>query len=331
MLEVHPHLHGLVLKTRDADEAAQLLGNTAVTYRFEPISSSPPFSTEIMVLKGRNIVLSTATSTGELWLRSEMPNDGFGLVLDLGKGLGTHTTFGERVDVSPDFSFIQNPAAVVEVISRDKYRVLFLRISAAALKKELEARLARDIYSPLLFQSAFRMSTYAGEKLRGSCRSLRRVLSMTSPIAVANCDAVAQLESEIVALLLESQPHNYSRELSRFADAGKWQLRAAEEYIRSSAHLPLSLGDICAAAGVNARTLQHAFRRHRGCSPMTFLRRIRLHSAHEELLRPARDTTVAGQAAKWGFLHFGRFSRTYQSEFGELPSQTLQRARRKIH
>jgi len=330
MLEVHPHLHGLVLKTQDADEAAQLLGNTAVPYRFQPISSSPPFSTEIMVLKGRRVILSTATSTGELWLRSEMPDDGFGLVLDLGKGIGTHTSLGQRVDVSPDFSFIQNPAAVVEVISRDKYRVLFLRIAGNALKSELEARLAREVYSPLVFQSAFRMSTSAGDKLRGSCRSLRRVLSTTTKTEITNSDAVSHLESEIISLLLESQPHNYSRELSRFANAGKWQLRAAEEYMRSSAHLPLSLGDICAAAGVNARTLQHTFRCHRGCSPMTFLRRIRLQAAHDELSRPMSETTVAGQAAKWGFFHFGRFPRIYQSEFGELPSQTLQRSRRKM-
>ncbi|HET8824297.1 MAG TPA: helix-turn-helix domain-containing protein [Terriglobales bacterium] len=329
MLEVYPHFHGLVLKTQDADEAAQLLGNTAVPYRFEPISSFPPFSTEIMVLKARNIIISTATSTGELWLRSEMPDDGFGLVLDLGKGLGTHTSLGERVDVSPDFSFVQNPGAVVEVSSRDRYRVLFLRISGDTLKAELEARLVREVYSPLVFQSAFRMSTSAGNKLRANCRSLRRVLSSTSKTAAAS-DAVAQLESEIIGLLLESQPHNYSREMGRFADAGKWQLRAAEEYMRSSAHRPLSLGDICAAAGVNARTLQHSFRRSRGCSPMTFLRKVRLHAAHDELLQPAADTTVAGQAAKWGFFHFGRFSRTYQSEFGEFPSQTLQRARRKM-
>lgn len=330
MLEVHPHFHGLVLKTQDADEAAQLLGNTAVPYRFEPLSSSPPFSTEILVLKGKSTVLSTATSTGQLWLRSEMPSDGFGLVLDLGKGLGTHRSLGERVDVSPDFSFIQNSTAVVEVISRDRYRVLFLRISADALKRELEARLAREIYSPLMFRSAFRMSTSAGDVLRRTCRSLRRVLSTTSRSATAYFDAVAQLESDFISLLLESQPHNYSREMSRFADAGKWQLRAAEEYMRSSAHLPLSLSDICAVAGVNARTLQHAFRRYRGCSPMAFLRRLRLQAAHAELLHPASDTTVAGQAAKWGFFHFGRFSRTYQCEFGELPSQTLQRSRRKM-
>ena len=330
MLESHTHFHGLALKTRDADEAAQLLGNTAVPYRFEPISSSPPFSTEILVLKGKNVVLSTATSTGELWLRSEMPDDGFGLVVDLGKGLGTHTSIGKKVDVSPEFSFVQNPAATVEVRSRERYRVLFLRLAARALKSELEARLVREVYSPLAFQPSVNMSTAAGNKLRNACTRLRRVLSATTRTVTTNIDTVVQLETQIIGMLLEWQPHNYSREMSRFAEAGGWQLRAAEEYMRSSAHLPLSLGNICVAAGVNARTLQHTFRRHRGCSPMTFLRRIRLQAAHDELLHPSYDTTVASQAAKWGFLHFGRFSRTYQSTFGELPSQTLQRSRRKL-
>jgi len=330
MLESPTHFHRLALKTRDADEAAQLLGNTAVPYRFEPISSSPPFSTEILVLNGKNLVLSTATSTGELWLRSEMPNDAFGLVVDLGKGLGTHTSVGQKVDVSPGFSFIQNPAASVEVTSRERYRVLFLRIDAKALKSELEARLVRQVHSPLAFQPAVNMSTAAGGKLGTACRTLRRVLSTTSRTASTRIDTVVQFETEIIGVLLESQPHNYSREMSRFSEAGGWQLRAAEEFMRSSAHLPLSLGDVCAAAGVNARTLQHTFRRRRGCSPMTFLRGIRLQAAHDELLHPSHHTTVAGQAAKWGFLHFGRFSRMYQSRFGELPSQTLQRSRRKL-
>jgi transcriptional regulator GlxA family with amidase domain len=233
--------------------------------------------------------------------------------------------------VSPDFSFIQNPAAIVEVTSRDRYRVLFLRISAHAIKQELETRLAREVHSPLSFSPAFKMSTTAGNRLRETCRSLRRLLGSTRGNAVANSFPVVEMETEILNLLLESQPHNYSRELSRFAEAGSWQLRAAEEYMRGSAHLPLSLGDICAAAGVNARTLQHTFRRHHGCSPMSFLRRIRLHAAHHELLHPADDTTVAGQAVKWGFFHFGRFSRIYHSEFGELPSRTLQRSRRKTN
>ena len=330
MPESNAHLHGLVLKTSDADEAAALLGDTAVPYRFEPVSGSPAFSTDILILQGRSIILSTAASTGKLWLETGMPAGSYGLVLDLAGGVGFHKAGGQNVDVSPHSSFVQNPGTMAEVTTRERYRVLFLRIAADVLKTELQSRLGREISSHLVFQPEFKMRSAAGRKLGAACRNLRRALS-SRETATAATGAITQLEAEIVNLLLEAQPHNYSKQMSRFAEAGNWRVRAAKEYMRSSAHLPLTLGDICAAAGVNARTLQHTFQRYHGSSPMAFLRRVRLEAAHEALLNPDEGTTVAAQAAKWGFFHFGRFSRTYNAAYGELPSDTLQRSRRRKH
>ena len=331
MPELNAHLHGLVLKTRDADEAAALLGDTAVPYRFEPISSSPPFSTDILILQGRSILISTATSTGRLWLETGMPAGSYGLVLALGSGVGVHKSRGRTVDVSSDSSFVQNPLTVAEVTTQERYRVLFLRIAADVLKAELESRLDRQIHSQLVFHPEFKMGNAAGRKLGGACRNLRRALSSKNGSAIDPPGAIHQLEAEVINLLLETQPHNYSKEMSRFAEAGSWPVRIAKEYMHSSAHLPLTLGDVCVAAGVNARTLQYTFRRSHGCTPMAFLRRIRLDAAHDGLLNPNEHTTVAAEATKWGFFHFGRFSRTYRAVFGELPSETLSRSRARKH
>jgi transcriptional regulator GlxA family with amidase domain len=97
--------------------------------------------------------------------------------------------------------------------------------------------------------------------------------------------------------------------------------------MRANAHLPLSLGDICEAAGVNARTLQHSFRKKRGCTPMQFLRSVRMQEVRAGLMQPTESTSVTGEAARWGFLHFGRFSQGYRTVYGELPSETLRRSR----
>jgi AraC-like DNA-binding protein len=35
---------------------------------------------------------------------------------------------------------------------------------------------------------------------------------------------------------------------------------------------------------------------------------------------------VSAEALRWGFWHFGEFSRAYKKCFGELPSETLRRA-----
>ncbi|MGY1751842.1 helix-turn-helix transcriptional regulator [Blastococcus sp. SYSU D01042] len=102
-------------------------------------------------------------------------------------------------------------------------------------------------------------------------------------------------------------------------------VRRAVEFIDVHAHEPLTLDDIARGAGVGARALQEAFRRHRGTTPMAYLRETRLERAHRELQAadPARGATVAEVAARWGFLHRGRFADAYQQAYGRYPQQTL--------
>jgi transcriptional regulator GlxA family with amidase domain len=47
--------------------------------------------------------------------------------------------------------------------------------------------------------------------------------------------------------------------------------------------------------------------------------------AHQDLMAgdPSRGDTVAGIAARWGFLHAGRFSIGYRATYGRSPSRTL--------
>ena len=84
------------------------------------------------------------------------------------------------------------------------------------------------------------------------------------------------------------------------------------------------MSELCAAAYVSERTLQYAFQDIMGMSPLTYLNRLRLHRARDELRKAKPDsTTVTDVALNWGFWHFGEFSRAYKNCFGELPSGTL--------
>jgi AraC-like DNA-binding protein len=63
-----------------------------------------------------------------------------------------------------------------------------------------------------------------------------------------------------------------------------------------------------------------------GLSPRDYLVRLRLHRVRQALLEASqRTSTVSVEALKWGFWHFGEFSRAYKDCFGELPSETLRR------
>jgi AraC-like DNA-binding protein len=83
---------------------------------------------------------------------------------------------------------------------------------------------------------------------------------------------------------------------------------------------------LCRVAAVSERALQNAFREVMGLTPRAYLTRVRLHRVREALLVGTQgSTTVSAEALKWGFWHFGEFSRAYKNCFGELPSDTLRR------
>lgn len=66
------------------------------------------------------------------------------------------------------------------------------------------------------------------------------------------------------------------------------------------------------------------FRKHRDCTPIEYLRRVRLDHAHRDLVGGDRHTTsVAEVARRWGFAHLGRFAIYYRDEYGRSPHETL--------
>lgn len=262
-------------------------------------------------------------------VKSCLPAESYALILDLGgNGLGQHRTASEDVPVGSDFAFMQSPLKPVEVLTTPNYEALFLRISREAVMHELENMLGREVHTEIVFAPAVRLRSAGGQRLRALCSELRRAAPCTCNAHADNSLPLRKLEEDIISLLLCAQSHNYTRLLNRRQEAGHYQLNTAEQYIRANAHLPLSLGEICQAVGVNARTLQHSFRRKRGCTPMEFLRNVRMEEVRNGLTQPNDNTSVSAEASRWGFLHFGRFSGEYRRLYGELPSETLRRAKR---
>jgi AraC-like DNA-binding protein len=102
------------------------------------------------------------------------------------------------------------------------------------------------------------------------------------------------------------------------------RLRRALEFVQEHARDAIGTPEIAAAAGLSPRGLQQSLRRHLDQTPGDLLRGVRLDGARADLLRGDRDgTSVADVARAWGFGHLGRFSATYRSRFGELPSESL--------
>ncbi|WP_138468590.1 AraC family transcriptional regulator [Poseidonocella sp. HB161398] len=103
----------------------------------------------------------------------------------------------------------------------------------------------------------------------------------------------------------------------------------AKDFMGASFADPLTTADIAAAAGVSPRHLQRAFAAVAGDSPLRLLSEMRLDQMRARLAAPSEGTTVTSAALESGLSHLGRCSEAYRRRFGELPSETLKRTRRR--
>jgi AraC family transcriptional regulator, ethanolamine operon transcriptional activator len=142
-------------------------------------------------------------------------------------------------------------------------------------------------------------------------------------------EVCAAVQIELVEMLLEAISSADRHPLTR-TDKTRQDyshvVRLAEDYVLTQTDAPLRVPDLCKAAAVSERKLQYAFEEVMGMSPVAYLKRLRLHRVQQALKAATHGTTtVSAEALRWGFWHFGDFSHSYKTCFGELPSDTLRR------
>lgn len=166
---------------------------------------------------------------------------------------------------------------------------------------------------------------------------------------------LGSLTSNIVALhaTAEVRPGAISRELAERADAlvkhglrrcllgvvagevVKESLRSrtsivrrVEEFFRDHVDETVSMTRLSTIAGVSERSLRNAFYRVCATSPKKYLRIWQLHQVRRSLRSaPGGPSAVTSVATQHGFYELGRFAGEYRALFGEVPSETLQKAR----
>lgn len=104
-------------------------------------------------------------------------------------------------------------------------------------------------------------------------------------------------------------------------------VKTALNLMRADPARERSIGELAAACGVTARTLQKHFRRFLGRTPTQELLDLRLEQVRLELLRAKPGARVAESAMRWGFAHLGRFAAAYRRRYGEVPSVTVRHSR----
>jgi AraC-like DNA-binding protein len=138
--------------------------------------------------------------------------------------------------------------------------------------------------------------------------------------------AQGELLETLLATLRSREDHEPTRS-DRTRHAHSLLVKKSEDFVLAQAGEHVSVSDLCRIAGASERGLENAFREVLGFTPVAYLARLRLHRVREALLAATQgSTTVSVEALRWGFWHFGEFSRAYKACFGELPSDTLRQA-----
>lgn len=235
---------------------------------------------------------------------------------------------GHDAIATPDRAAVYGPEGPT-VLSRweSGSRQLCLKIDRWALESSLSAQLGRELARPVEFEPELDVGAGPGRGWRDLVLFLHDQIHRRGGLAHQPLTA-APLVDALLNGLLSSVGHRDRDDLVR-SDSGPTAsvVRRALDYFHDRAAEPVTVSDVAAHCCVSVRTLQEAFAREVGRTPMAGLRRIRLWRAHDELIAadPTAET-VSRVAHRWGFTNPGRFAAAYGDEFGEPPAVTLRRS-----
>jgi AraC-like DNA-binding protein len=247
-----------------------------------------------------------------------------------------YLTFGPRTDgmanglpLRSGVLLVAQPEAEVQLVTNAGYESIALLLPPEDLRAHLAARQREaDFRVP----NGMETLQSSGEKVRALFDWGKRLVDTATrqpDLFNNNRDERVAAHVELLETLLATLGETNGFEADRSDRTRQAQSRivkTAEDYALSRAGDRLYVSDLCRAAAVSERTLENAFREVMGMTPMAYLVRLRLHRVRQSLLAGTQGTTtVSAEAMKWGFWHFGEFSRAYKDCFGELPSDTLRR------
>jgi AraC-like DNA-binding protein len=309
------------LNSCDLDELRSILRREVGPSKFEIRGRNRSFSATIQFRQLNDLRVSY-TWFAPAMVISSIPAEPYYSLYFRHSGSSEYRLPGRVFVTSPSCGAFWPGMHPVQVRTKENWHVFGTRFSSGAIQVELSRLLGRDIVRPIDFDPMVNFDRGAGRIVK---RMLVQLYEEAGQSELPKSGlGMRQIELSLMTLILEGLRHNYSKFVNGpERNIAPWQVRTVEEFIFANADQPLSLGNLAVIGGVSARSLQLTFRRHRGCSPMEFLRRIRFERVRDELLHPIHDTTVTSAAIRWGFLHLGRFSAEYRARFNETPSATL--------
>lgn len=238
-------------------------------------------------------------------------------------GQGEIVASRRRMEVDTDLTGILPPETRFEASYGQGYQHIVLQFDEENLRRKAETLaggpLPRDL--PL---SIMRPLPGAG---RSRTRHIARALGNIFASEGAHLDtwAIEMSQALTSAFLIENMTGVRELLETSAQESGRTSVSLLEDYIQANWRRPIGAEEIAEACGVSVRSVFARFKRHRGVSPLTYLREVRLEHARRMLLQAEAGASVINIALACGFASLGHFAQRYRERFGELPSATLAR------
>jgi AraC-like DNA-binding protein len=284
-------------------------------------SSTADFTGAVNAVRFRDSMLAHFEYGAELDVMSSPLERFYAINVPLsGRALVSHR--GRHVDSGPGEAAVFMPTEHSKMRWSADFTVLCVTIDRMVLERHLERMLGRTGAGPIDFET--RMAVRAQDTGGAPWAMARLLMQLAQKPGAPSPIIVSELETALMSTLLLVQPHRYSAELLGIErPAPRRTVDRAVEVMRSRYTSVLTVGAIAEAVGVGERSLQIAFRRRMGLTPMGYLRQLRLDHARRVLRSTASEQVSISQVAyDCGFMHLGRFADAYRRRFGERPSET---------
>lgn len=307
-----------VMSTQDAEVARHALLDTFGATGFELRGRSSQFRTKAGFVRLGDLSLSFCRYDEPV--RLTFPEAGFvrqQICLDG----SSQSRFGNRrIDLDARNWSATIPAGVdIDFQYSSSFRQVILWIESAALDKAATAMFGRS------YQLSWEAQPNESSVTMKSLRQAIGYLASVVEIAGKGSSPVAMVETQDLVLanfLLSHQRALIDSGTRRALLPSSSQMRVLEEYLIAHWNEPVTIEKLAQLGNVSVRSIFRYFKSARGCTPLEFIKTLRLKNARKMLLDPRTATTVSSVALGCGFNNMGHFAKDYRALFGELPSHT---------
>jgi AraC-like DNA-binding protein len=316
-----------IFYTQQLDEAREVMAKVYCAHSLDFSSAGRSLKMEVREVLFPHSAMILA-SYGE-WVKVSVGEPGSLFACQyLLEGSSTYKIGTEQIHCDRDCGAMISPTKSVDIMQSPDSWILGFRIDRRALEEHLENLSMRLLSKPLEFDGRMDLNVGPVGYLNRYIRFLVDELDREESVLLQSPLALADLEQSVMHCLLLGQPHNYSRYLlDPQKAAAPRQVNLVEEYLEAHVEEPIDITSLAKLTGYSLSSIYKAFRKHRGYSPMAYLKKIRLAHLRKRLLEGPLNTTLTQHALDLGFVHLGRLSGYYKRQFGESPSDTLRKSK----